>query len=55
MTPVVNSIGNVVIGNVAEVAPPGIVRVAGTVAMFVLLELKETNMPPAGAGLDNVT
>lgn len=42
-------------GNVAEVAPPGTATVAGTVATFVLVEVNETNVPPAGAGLDNVT
>ena len=42
-------------GNVAEVAPPGTVTVRARWPMFVLSVLKETNMPPAGAGLDNVT
>ena len=45
----------VVTVNVAEVAPAGTVTVAGTVAVFVLLVLNETNMPPAGAGLDKLT
>lgn len=55
MVPEVCAIGNVVTGKLAEVAPPGTVTVAGTVAMSVLPELNETNMPPAGAGLVNVT
>lgn len=55
VVPEVSSIGSVVMGKVAVTAPPGTVTVAGTVAMDVLLLLNETNMPPAGAGLDNLT
>ena len=55
MVPDVSGIGNVAMGNVAESAPPGTVTVAGTVALFVSLLVNETNMPPAGAGLDNLT
>ena len=55
MTVDVSATGNVVMGNVAETAPPGTVTVSGTVAMLVFVEVNDTNVPPAGAGLDNVT
>ena len=41
--------------NVADVAPCGIVTVAGTLAALVLEELSETTAPPLPAAADKVT
>ena len=40
---------------VAELAPAGTVRLAGTVAAAVLLLVSDTTAPPAGAGAVRVT
>ncbi len=45
----------VVTVNVAEVAPPATVTVAGTVAAAVLLDVRFTLKPPVGAALPRVT
>jgi hypothetical protein len=45
----------VVAVNVAVVAPAATVTEAGTWAAAVLLEVKLTTAPPAGAGLSSVT
>lgn len=45
----------VAILNVVEMAPPGTVTVAGTVALAGLLLLRLTVIPPGGATLVNVT
>jgi hypothetical protein len=42
-------------GTVTEVAPAGIITVAGTVATPVALELRLTVKPPAGAAPDRVS
>ena len=47
--------GKVVTTNVADVAPPGIVTLAGTWAAGGLLLTRVTTAPPKGAGPFNVT
>jgi hypothetical protein len=52
---VVVSAGNVVIVNVALVAPAGTVTLDGTVATFGRLLPRLTRVPPAGAAADSLT
>jgi hypothetical protein len=55
VTAVSEATGLVVAEKVAVVAPAGTVTVAGTWAAPVLLEVKLTTAPPAGAGLSRAT
>lgn len=52
---VTSGVAAVVMVNVAVVDPPGTVTLAGTVASEVLLLVRLTTVPPAGAGFFRVT